>query len=52
MKSVHPTEIRAKRIALEAIKQIYKPIPESVYCRNREFSELVKTMTYSDVSSG
>jgi len=33
VKPVQPTEIRDKKIALEAIEQIRKPIPASVYKR-------------------
>ena len=33
VKPVQPTEIKDKRIALEVIEQIRKPIPASVYRR-------------------
>jgi len=33
VKPVQPTEIKDKRIALEVIEQIRKPIPASVYKR-------------------
>ena len=45
IKPVQPTEIKDRKIALEAIEQIRKPIPASVYRRNKKLSELVKTMT-------
>ena len=45
IKPVQPTEIKDKKIALEVIEQIRKPIPASVYRRNRKLAELVKTMT-------
>jgi hypothetical protein len=45
VKPVQSTEIKDKRIALEVIKQIRKPIPASVYSRNKELSELVDRMT-------
>jgi len=45
IKPVQPTEIKDKKIALEVIEQIRKPIPASVYRRNRKLAELVKNMT-------
>ncbi|MCL2174505.1 MAG: hypothetical protein FWB73_00520 [Treponema sp.] len=45
IKPVQPTEIKDKKIALEVIEQIRKPIPSSVYHRNRKLADLVKSMT-------
>jgi len=45
VKPVQPTEIKDKRIAREVIEQIRKPIPASVYRRNREIAELIDKMT-------
>ena len=45
VKPVQPTEIKDKKIAREVIEQIRKPIPASVYQRNRELSELIGKMT-------
>jgi len=45
IKPVQSTEIKNKKIALKVLEQIRKPIPASVYRRNRKLSELVKTMT-------
>jgi hypothetical protein len=45
VKPVQPTEIRDKKIALEVIGQIRKPIPASVYKRNKELAELIDRMT-------
>jgi len=45
VKPVQPTEIKDKEIALEVINQIRKPIPASVYRRNRKMADLVKSMT-------
>ena len=45
VKPVQPTEIKDKKIALEVIEQIRKPIPASVYQRNREIAELVDKVT-------
>jgi hypothetical protein len=36
VKHVQPTEIKDKKIALEVIKQIRKPIPASVYKRHEK----------------
>ena len=44
VKLVQPTEIKDKKIVLEVIEQIRKPIPASVYRRNRKLAELVKSM--------
>jgi hypothetical protein len=45
VKPVQPTEIKDKKIALEVIEQIRKPIPASVYKRNRELANLIDRMT-------
>jgi len=45
VKPVQPTEIKDKKIAREVIAQIRKPIPASVYRRNRELSDLIEKMT-------
>jgi hypothetical protein len=45
VKPVQPTEIRDKKIILEVIEQIRKPIPASVYRRNRKLAETIKNMT-------
>jgi len=45
IKPVQPTEIKDKKIIREVIAQIRKPIPESVYQRHRELSELIDRMT-------
>ena len=45
MKPVQPTEIKDKKIAFEVIEQIRKPIPASIYRRNRELAKLVERMT-------
>ena len=45
VKPVQPTEIRDKKIAREVIEQIRKPIPASVYRRNRELADLIGKMT-------
>ena len=45
VKPVQPTEIKDKKIAPDVIEQIRKPIPTSVYRRNRKLAELVKSMT-------
>jgi hypothetical protein len=45
VKPVQPTEIRDKEIARKVIEQIRKPIPASVYRRNRELADLVNKMT-------
>jgi len=36
VKPVQPTEIKDKKIALEVIEQIRKPIPASVYRRHEK----------------
>ncbi|MDR0301092.1 MAG: hypothetical protein LBI04_02130 [Treponema sp.] len=45
IKPVQPTEIKDKKIAREVIKQIHKPIPASVYRRNKDIAELIDKMT-------
>jgi len=45
IKPVQPTEIKDKKIAREVIEQIRKPIPASVYRRNRELADLINKMT-------
>ena len=45
IKPVQPTEIKDKKIALEVIEQIRKPIPASVYKRNEEIAALIDKMT-------
>ena len=42
VKPVQPTEIRDKKIILEVIEQIRKPIPASVYRRNEKLIEYIK----------
>ncbi|MCL2809161.1 MAG: hypothetical protein FWD24_03730 [Treponema sp.] len=45
IKPVQPTEIKDKKIALEAIEQIRKPIPSSVYRRHEKLAKLIDSMT-------
>ena len=45
IKPVLHTEIKDKEIAREVIEQIRKPIPASVYKRNREIANLIDKMT-------
>jgi hypothetical protein len=45
VKPVQPTEIKDKKIALEVIEQIQKPIPASVHRRNKELAELIDKIT-------
>jgi hypothetical protein len=45
VKPVLPTEIKEKNMAIAVIEQIRKPIPASVYKRNKELAELVDRMT-------
>jgi len=45
VKPVQPTEIKDKKIAREVIEDIRKPIPPSVYRRNKEIAELIDKMT-------
>jgi hypothetical protein len=42
VKPVQPTEIKDKKIILEVIEQIRKPIPASVYKRNEKLMEYIK----------
>jgi hypothetical protein len=39
VKPVQPTEIKDKKIALQVIEQIRKPIPESVHERHKRLAE-------------
>jgi hypothetical protein len=41
VKPVQPTEIRDKKMALEVIEQIRKPIPASVYKRHQKRAEYI-----------
>jgi hypothetical protein len=41
VKPVQPTEIKDKKIALEVIAQIRKPIPASVYRRLKKKDEYI-----------
>jgi len=41
VKPVQPTEIKDKKIALEVITQIRKPIPASVYKRLKKNAEYI-----------
>ena len=45
VKPVQPTEIKDKKIALEVIEQIRKPIPASVYKRlKKEEEDLIRLL--------
>ncbi|MCL2186789.1 MAG: hypothetical protein FWB86_13205 [Treponema sp.] len=44
VKPVQPTEIRDKKIALDVIEQIRKPIPPSVYKRHEKLKKLIDSM--------
>ena len=44
VKPVQPTEIKDKKIALEVIAQIRKPISASVYKRHEKLAKLVDSM--------
>jgi hypothetical protein len=44
VKPVQSTEIKDKKIALEAIEQIRKPIPASVYKRHKELAKCIDKM--------
>jgi len=46
VKPVQSTEIKDKKIARDVIEQIRKPIPASVYRRNRELAQLINKMTH------
>jgi len=41
VKPVQPTEIKDKKIALEVISQIRKPIPASVYRKQKKRAEYI-----------
>jgi len=41
VKPVQPTEIKDKKIALEVIEQIRRPIPASVYKRLKKNAEYI-----------
>ena len=41
VKPVQPTEIKDKKIILEVIEQIRKPIPASVYKRHEKIAEYI-----------
>jgi hypothetical protein len=41
VKPVQPTEIKDKKMAIEVIKQIQKPIPASVYKRLKKEAEYI-----------
>jgi len=41
VKPVQPTEIKSKKIALQVIEQIRKPIPASVYERLKKNAEYI-----------
>ena len=44
-KIVQATEIKDKKIIREVIEQIQKPIPPSIYKRNRELADFIDKMT-------
>ena len=44
VKPVQPTEIKDKKIILEVIEQIRKPIPAEVYERHEEIAEQIDKM--------
>jgi len=44
IKPVQPTEIKDKKIALEVITQIRKPIPASVHRRHEKLKKCVDSM--------
>ena len=44
IKPVQPTEIKDKKIALEVIEQIRKPIPASVYRRHEKLLSYMKKL--------
>jgi hypothetical protein len=45
VKPVQPTEIKDKKIALQVIEQIRKPIPASVYRRHEKLKQTIEKMT-------
>ena len=44
VKPVQPTEIKDKKIALQVIEEIRKPIPSSVYKRHKKIAKVVNEM--------
>ena len=44
VKPVQPTEIKDKKIALQVIEEIRKPIPASVYKRHKKISKVINEM--------
>ena len=44
VKPVQPTEIKDKKIALDVIEQIRKPIPVSVYKRHEKLAKYIDKM--------
>ena len=44
VKPVQPTEIKDKKIALQVIEEIRKPIPASVYERHKKIAKVVNEM--------
>ena len=44
IKPVQPTEIKDKKIILEVIEQIRKPIPPEVYERHKKLAECIDRM--------
>ena len=44
VKPVQPTEIKDKKIALDVIEQIRKPIPASVYKRHEKLAKHIDKM--------
>ena len=44
VKPVQPTEIKDKKIILEVIEQIRKPIPPEVYEEHKRIAELIDKM--------
>ena len=51
VKPVQPTEIKDIKIIREVIAQIRKPIPASVYRRNRKLAELFKSMIKNETTN-
>jgi hypothetical protein len=45
VKPVQPTEIKDKQIARQVIEEIRRPIPASVYRRNKKLAALIERMT-------
>jgi len=50
VKPVQPTEIKDKKMVREVIEHIRKPIPASIYRRNRKLADLMKKMTRNPAS--